>query len=142
MRKIDVPVRFTGTVSVVVPDSLDDNAARLLAEKVAIAQMLATADNEDCGEALFAACNEFFTESGLVVEEEASAIFDAAEITDVAGTWELTATRAWIDHTPPTTALAANPDFADLEARYNANPASLSDWEKGQLVNNPARFGE
>ena len=33
--RLDVPVQFNGTVSVVVPDHLSDSDARLLAEKLA-----------------------------------------------------------------------------------------------------------
>jgi hypothetical protein len=89
MKTVEVPVQFTGTVKVAVADHLSDNDAKILAEKLAIAQMLATPHNEDCGEALECACEEFHRESTVDEEEEAERLFDAADIIDVSGTWQL-----------------------------------------------------
>ena len=50
MPIIDVPVQFTGTVSVQVPDRLSPDDAKLLATKLALARILATTDNPDAPE--------------------------------------------------------------------------------------------
>ena len=42
MATINVPVQFTGTVSVQVPDRLSPSDAKLLATKLALARILAT----------------------------------------------------------------------------------------------------
>jgi hypothetical protein len=47
MKQINIPVQFTGIVTVNVPDHLSDTDARLLAERVALARILATTNNED-----------------------------------------------------------------------------------------------
>jgi 2-polyprenyl-6-methoxyphenol hydroxylase-like FAD-dependent oxidoreductase len=48
--KIQVPVQFTGVVDVTVPDGLSDPDAKLLADKIALARVLATCDNPDAPE--------------------------------------------------------------------------------------------
>jgi hypothetical protein len=50
MSRIDVPVQFTGVVSVMVPDRLSTADAKLLATKLALARILATTDNPDAPE--------------------------------------------------------------------------------------------
>jgi hypothetical protein len=50
MRTIDVPVNFKGAVRVAVPDHLADADARLLAQLIAGARILATCDNPDAPE--------------------------------------------------------------------------------------------
>lgn len=89
MKTVEVQVQFTGTVKVAVADQLSDNDAKILAEKLVVAQMLATPHNDDCGEALEAACEEFHRESTVDEEEEAERLFDAADIIDVCGNWQL-----------------------------------------------------
>lgn len=89
MKTVEVQVQFTGTVKVAVPDQLNDADAKILAEKLAVAQMLATPHNDDCGEALDAACGEFHRESTVIEEADAETLFDASDIIDVCGTWSL-----------------------------------------------------
>ena len=48
--KIDVHVNFIGEVRVVVPDHLSADDSSLLAEKLALARILATCDNPDAPE--------------------------------------------------------------------------------------------
>lgn len=45
--KLNIPVQFAGIVTVDVPDHLSDTDAKLLAEKMALARIVATTDNQD-----------------------------------------------------------------------------------------------
>jgi hypothetical protein len=47
---IQVPVQFTGVVEVTIPEGLSANDAQLLANKLALARVLATCDNPDAPE--------------------------------------------------------------------------------------------
>ncbi len=78
--QIKVPVVFRGEVIVEVPD--DAVAPRILAKKLALAQVLATEENPDCGESLMDACQEYEAEGGC--EED----FDAAKVLSVSGMWQ------------------------------------------------------
>ena len=89
MKRIEVAVTFSGTVTVDVPEYLSDADSKLLASKFVLASMLATDDNSDCGEALDAAFGEFFNGSSIAAEDSASEAFDAAGIVDIAGVWSL-----------------------------------------------------
>ena len=45
--KLNIPIQFTGVVTVDVPDHLSNTDAKLLAEKVALARIVATTNNQD-----------------------------------------------------------------------------------------------
>jgi hypothetical protein len=83
VASIEIDVVFRGKVTVGVPDYLPATARHVLGRKLVVAQMLATAENSDCGEALETACDEFAEETN---GDEAD--FDRAKITAVAGSWE------------------------------------------------------
>lgn len=82
MALINVNVKFDGLAQVEVPDHLCQHDAEILAERLALAQILATFDNPDCGECLEAACQEFIGES-----EGTSEDFDNAKTISVFGDW-------------------------------------------------------
>lgn len=75
-------MRFDGVVSVLVPDGLDETDAWILARAVAMATILATVENPDCGECLEAACEEFERDTELGEE-----VFDQAEAVSASGDW-------------------------------------------------------
>jgi hypothetical protein len=83
MKRIDVPVQFTGTVTVMVPDHLSTHDARLLANKLALARILATTDNPDAPEE--DACEDYAQEcsANATAEED----WDSCEIQGVGGKW-------------------------------------------------------
>jgi len=83
--KIDVPVQFTGEVSVVVPDHLSLNDAKLLAHKLALARIVATCDNPDAPEE--DACDDYADECSDTAQATAEQDWDQCEITGVGGTW-------------------------------------------------------
>jgi hypothetical protein len=82
MKQVIVPINFIGSVTVKVPDHLSNDHAKILAEKLAVAQILATAENPDCGEAILAAGEEYAEETGNSEED-----IDVAEVADICGTW-------------------------------------------------------
>ena len=83
MKRIDVPVQFTGTVTVMVPDHLSTHDARLLANKLALARILATTDNPDAPEE--DACEDYAQEcsANATAEED----WDSCEVQGVSGKW-------------------------------------------------------
>jgi len=83
MKRIDVPVQFTGTVTVMVPDHLSTHDARLLTNKLALARILATTDNPDAPEE--DACEDYAQEcsANATAEED----WDSCEIQGVGGKW-------------------------------------------------------
>ena len=85
--KIDVPVQFTGEVSVVVPDHLSANDAKLLAEKLALTRIVATCDNPDAPED--DACCDYAEQCSDTAQATAEQDWDACEITGVGGTWTI-----------------------------------------------------
>jgi hypothetical protein len=83
MKRIDVPVQFTGTVTVLVPDHLSAADARLLANKLALARILATTDNPDAPEE--DACEDYAQECSAKATAEED--WDSCEIQGVSGKW-------------------------------------------------------
>jgi hypothetical protein len=83
MKRIDVPVRFTGTVTVLVPDHLSAADARLLAKKLALARILATTDNPDAPED--DACGDYIEECSAKATAEQD--WDLCDVQGVGGKW-------------------------------------------------------
>lgn len=83
--KIDVPVQFTGEISVLVPDHLSPNDAKLLAQKVALARIVATCDNPDAPEE--EACCDYAEQCSDAAQATADHDWDECEINGVGGTW-------------------------------------------------------
>ena len=84
-KKIEIPVIFTGTVTVSVPTRLTDNDAQALAAKMALSQVMAVANNDD----FFLAencINEFIEESGLP-DDIAGDAWEDSEIVGINGVW-------------------------------------------------------
>jgi hypothetical protein len=88
MPIIDVPVQFTGTVSVQVPDRLSPDDAKLLATKLALARILATTDNPDAPED--DACSDYSEKCSHQAWKTAEADWDRCEISGVSGQWTTT----------------------------------------------------
>ena len=82
-----VLVQFSGVVSVVVPDHLSADDSSLLAEKLALARILATCDNPDAPED--DACCEYAEECSDTAQATAEEDWDACEITGVGGSWTI-----------------------------------------------------
>lgn len=80
-----VLVQFSGVVSVVVPDHLSADDSNLLAEKLALARILATCDNPDAPEDN--ACCEYAEECSDIAKSTAEQDWDACEIETVSGAW-------------------------------------------------------
>jgi hypothetical protein len=91
LHTIKVRVLFEGEVTVEVPAHLAADCKQSLAKNVALARVLATLQNDDCGECLVAACDEFVKESWSGTEQD----FDIAEAVDVTGFWRLAETPAF-----------------------------------------------
>lgn len=85
MRQIDVPVQFTGVVTVLVPKHLSAADAKLLANKVALARILATCDNSDAPED--AACMDYLEECSDNAQPTAEKDWDRSRIHGVGGEW-------------------------------------------------------
>jgi hypothetical protein len=85
MKRIDVPVQFTGTVTVLVPDHLSTHDARLLANKLALARILATTDNPDAPED--DACQDYAEECSGKAQGTAEEDWDSCEVQGVSGKW-------------------------------------------------------
>ena len=88
MKQLDVPVQFTGVVTVTVPDHLSDSDAKLLAGKLALARILATCDNPDAPED--DACQDYAEECSAQATAEQD--WDQSEISGVGGQWSLATT--------------------------------------------------
>lgn len=88
MRQIDVPVEFTGIVTVLVPDHLSAADAKLLAEKVALCRVLPTCDNPDAPEE--DACDEYAEECSAAAQPAAEQDWDRCVIHGVGGAWMAT----------------------------------------------------
>lgn len=85
MKQLDVPVQFNGVVTVKVPDHLSDADAKLLAGKLALAQILATCDNPDGPED--DACEDYGEECSEAARPTAEGDWDQCEVTGVGGQW-------------------------------------------------------
>ena len=87
MKQLDVPVQFSGVVTVKVPDHLSDADAKLLAGKVALTRILATCDNPDAPED--DACDDYADECSALAQATAEQDWDQSEISGVGGQWSL-----------------------------------------------------
>lgn len=76
-----VCVRFDGEVFVDTPDHLSEKDAKMLAEKIAAARILATVENPDAPEDV--ACEEWLDECPAGKEQD----WDDTTIGDVSGIW-------------------------------------------------------
>ena len=85
MATINVPLQFTGTVSVQVPDRLSPADASLLASKLALARILATTDNPDAPED--EAVTDYSEKCSHQAWKTAEADWDRCEISGVSGQW-------------------------------------------------------
>ena len=83
MKRIDVHVQFTGTVTLLVPDHLSSGDARLLANKLALARIVATTDNPNAPEE--DACQDYADE--CAAKTTADEDWDACEVQGVGGKW-------------------------------------------------------
>ena len=83
MKRIDVTVQFTGSVTVLVPDHLSATDARLLAGKLALARILATTDNPDAPEE--DACQDYAEKCSAQATAEED--WDSCEVQGVSGRW-------------------------------------------------------
>lgn len=90
MKQLDVPVQFSGVVTVKVPDHLSDADAKLLAGKVALARILATCDNPDAPED--DACEDYEGECSALAQASAEQDWDQSEISGVGGQWVIATT--------------------------------------------------
>jgi hypothetical protein len=88
MATVDVPVQFTGTVSVQVPDRLSTTDAKLLATKLALARILATTDNPDAPED--EAYEDYADKCSSLAWRTAQADWDRCEVSGVSGQWTTT----------------------------------------------------
>lgn len=86
MTTVNVDLKFEGTASVDVPDHLSAQDGKALAETLALAQVLATFENPDCGECLMDACEELVGRGVLSVTEKD---FDDAKATNICGSWSI-----------------------------------------------------
>jgi hypothetical protein len=82
---INIPVQFTGTVSVQVPDRLSISDAKLLATKLVLARILATTDNPDAPED--DALSDYADECSHQARKTAEQDWDRCEISGVSGSW-------------------------------------------------------
>ena len=87
MRQVDVPVQFSGVVSVLVPDHLSAADATLLAEKLALARILATCDNPDAPEE--DACSDYTDDCSDTAKTTAEQDWDQCQISGVGGAWSI-----------------------------------------------------
>jgi len=88
MATINVPVQYTGTVAVMVPDRLSPADAKLLATKLALARILATTDNPDAPED--DAYEDYADQCSSLACKTAEADWDRGEISGVSGQWTTT----------------------------------------------------
>jgi hypothetical protein len=88
MRKVDVPLQFNGVVTVMVPKRLSAADAKLLAEKVALARILATCNNSDAPDD--EACMDYLEDCSDTAQATAEQDWDRCRIHGVGGQWEVT----------------------------------------------------
>ena len=91
MKRIDVHVQFTGTVTLLVPDHLSIGDARLLGSKLALARILATTDNPNAPED--DACQDYVEECSVKAQATAEDDWDSCEVQGVGGKWVLKSRR-------------------------------------------------
>jgi hypothetical protein len=82
---VNIPVQFTGTVSVQVPDHLSSNDAKLLATKIALARILATTNNPDAPED--DAISDYSEGCSHHARKTAEQDWDQSEVQGVSGSW-------------------------------------------------------
>jgi len=87
MKRLDVPVQFTGVVTVLVPKRLSAADAKLLANKVALARILAICDNQDGPEE--DALDQYSEECSDTARKTVERDWDRCEIQGVGGQWTL-----------------------------------------------------
>ncbi len=87
MKRIDVPVQFVGVVTVLVPDHLSLDDGKLLANKLALARILATCDNPDAPDE--DACEDYAEECSAKAKATAEGDWDRCKVENVGGTWKL-----------------------------------------------------
>jgi len=85
VKRIDVPVYFAGTVTVLVPGNLAASDARLLASKVALARILATTDNPDAPEG--DAYEDYAEECSPGARPTAERDWDSSRVGGICGEW-------------------------------------------------------
>ena len=85
MQEFEVPVQFNGDVTVLVPDHLSAADANLLAQKLALARIVATCDNPDAPED--DACCDYAEQCSDSAQATAEEDWDGCQITGVGGTW-------------------------------------------------------
>lgn len=88
MPQVDVPVQFTGTVTVQVPDHLSIADARRLATTLALARILATTDNPDAPED--EAFEDYAKGCSGRARKNAEQDWDQCEVHGVSGSWTTT----------------------------------------------------
>jgi hypothetical protein len=91
MKRIDVPVQFVGTVTILVPDHLSAADARLLANRLTLARILATTNNPDAPED--AACGDYIDHCSVTAQATAEEDWDFCEVQGVGGKWLLKGRR-------------------------------------------------
>jgi hypothetical protein len=91
MKRTDVHLQFSGTVAILVPGHLAANDARLLANKLALARILATTDNPDASED--DACQDYAEECSEKAQATAAEDWDSCEVQGVGGKWVLRGRR-------------------------------------------------
>lgn len=88
-QKIDVPVKFNGSVTVEVHDNgLETWQVRRLAEQMAVSRVIASLDNPDAPDlAAFEDLVEDLNDSCVIPEAVLENAWDNSLVTDVAGYW-------------------------------------------------------
>jgi hypothetical protein len=87
VKQLDVPLQFTGVVTVLVPNRLSAADAKLLAHKVALARIIATCDAPDAPED--DACGEYAAECSDTAQATAEQDWDSSKIIGVGGEWSV-----------------------------------------------------
>ena len=83
--KLNIPIQFNGIVTVDVPAHLSNTDAKLLAERVALARILATTDNQDGPE------DDAFDDyaATCLAKSTAEQDWDQSKILGVGGKWTI-----------------------------------------------------
>lgn len=134
-REFRIPVRCLATVTVRLPDPqpllgddplpISDEDARLLAEKLALARILATVDSPDAPEDK--AFEEYTAECSEEAREHADLDWDSARVIDVGANWSLTSTFAEVAWS-----------VGDLTERYAVTDEEAEEF----LLNNQRQISE
>lgn len=83
---LSIPVVFSGVVEIKVPTTVPASRRKALAEKLAVARVLATTDNPDAPED--DACNEYANDFDLP-EGKAGREWDGCTVEGVGGGWSV-----------------------------------------------------